>query len=79
MRGKLTYLYPYLDPKTRTAQVRMEFTNPGFQLKPDMFVNLKLKVSLGSSLAVPEDAVLDTGTESMCLLTKARATWSRDL
>jgi membrane fusion protein, copper/silver efflux system len=63
LRGKVTYLYPYLDPKTRTAQIRMEFPNPNFQLKPDMFVNLRLKVSLGPSLAVPEDAVLDTGTE----------------
>ena len=70
LRGKVTYLYPYLDPKTRTAQVRMEFPNPGFQLKPDMFVNLKLKVSLGPSLAVPEDAVLDTGTEQYVFVDK---------
>jgi Cu(I)/Ag(I) efflux system membrane fusion protein len=70
LRGRLTYLYPYLDPKTRTAQVRMEFPNPGFRLKPDMFVNLKLKVSLGPSLAVPEDAVLDTGTEQYVFVDK---------
>ncbi|MEW5975832.1 MAG: efflux RND transporter periplasmic adaptor subunit [Acidobacteriota bacterium] len=70
LRGKVTYLYPYLDPKTRTAQVRMEFPNPGFQLKPDMFVNLKLKVSLGPRLAVPEDAVLDTGTEQYVFVDK---------
>jgi len=70
LRGRLTFLYPYLDPKTRTAQVRMEFPNPGLQLKPDMFVNLKLKVSLGPSLAVPEDAVLDTGTEQYVFVDK---------
>jgi membrane fusion protein, copper/silver efflux system len=70
LRGKLTYLYPYLDPKTRTAQVRMEFPNPGFQLKPDMFVNVKIKVNLGTSLAVPEDAVLDTGTEQYVFVDK---------
>ncbi|MCI0719369.1 MAG: efflux RND transporter periplasmic adaptor subunit [Acidobacteria bacterium] len=70
LRGNVTYLYPYLDPKTRTAQVRMEFPNPGFQLKPDMFVNLKLKVSLGPSLAVPEDAVLDTGSEQYVFVDK---------
>ena len=70
LHGKLTYLYPYLDPKTRTAQVRMEFRNPGFQLKPDMFVNVKIKVNLGASLAVPEDAVLDTGTEQYVFVDK---------
>ena len=70
LRGKLTYLYPYLDPKTRTAQVRMEFPNPGFQLKPDMFVNVKIKVNLGASLAIPEDAVLDTGTEQYVFVDK---------
>jgi membrane fusion protein, copper/silver efflux system len=70
LRGRLTYLYPYLDPKTRTAQVRMEFPNPGFQLKPDMFVNVKIKVNLGASLAVPEDAVLDTGTEQYVFVDK---------
>jgi len=70
LRGNVTYLYPYLDPKTRTAQVRMEFRNPGFQLKPDMFVNLKIKVNLGASLAVPEDAVLDTGTEQYVFVDK---------
>jgi hypothetical protein len=70
LRGRLTYLYPYLDSKTRTAQVRMEFPNPGFQLKPDMFVNVKLRVSLGRSLAVPEDAVLDTGTDQYVFVDK---------
>ena len=36
-RGRVTYIYPNLDPKTRTAQVRMEFHNPGYFLKPGMF------------------------------------------
>jgi len=48
----------------------MEFPNPGFQLKPDMFVNVKIKVNLGASLAVPEDAVLDTGTEQYVFVDK---------
>jgi Cu(I)/Ag(I) efflux system membrane fusion protein len=70
LRANVTYLYPYLDPKTRTAQIRMEFQNPTFQLKPDMFVNVKIKVNLGASLAVPEDAVLDTGTEQYVFVDK---------
>jgi membrane fusion protein, copper/silver efflux system len=70
LRGRITYVYPYLDPKTRTAQVRMEFPNPDFQLKPDMFVNVNLKIDIGSSIAVPEDAVLDTGTQQYVFVDK---------
>jgi Cu(I)/Ag(I) efflux system membrane fusion protein len=63
LRGNVTYLYPYLNPDTRTSQLRVEFRNPNAILKPGMFVNLRLRVDLGRRLAVPEDAVLDTGTE----------------
>lgn len=65
LRGMITFIYPYLDPKTRTAQIRMEFPNPDFALKPDMFVNVKLKINLGEQLVVPEEAVLDSGTEQI--------------
>jgi RND family efflux transporter MFP subunit len=60
--GTVTFVYPYLNPTTRTGQIRIEFPNPGQRLKPDMFVNLKLGSSLGRQLVVPEDAVLDSGT-----------------
>jgi membrane fusion protein, copper/silver efflux system len=63
VRGIITYIYPYLNPNTRTSQIRVEFQNGNARLKPDMFVNLRLRVDLGHRLAVPEDAVLDTGTE----------------
>jgi len=39
-RGRVTYIYPTLDEKTRTARVRMEFHNPGFFLKPGMFADV---------------------------------------
>ncbi|MGH9554582.1 MAG: efflux RND transporter periplasmic adaptor subunit [Terriglobales bacterium] len=63
LRGKVVYVYPFLDPKTRTTQVRMDFPNPDLELRPEMFVNVQLKIDLGERLAVPEDAVLDTGTQ----------------
>lgn len=63
LRGKVTFLYPYLNAKTRTAQVRMEFANPDLTLRPEMFLNVKLRIHLGNLLVVPEDALLDTGTE----------------
>ena len=59
--GRVAFVYPFLDPKTRTVKVRVELSNPGLKLKPDMFVNAVIKVPLGESLAVPVTAVMDTG------------------
>ncbi len=60
-RGRVAFVYPFLDPKTRTVKVRVEISNPGLKLKPDMFVNATVKVALGSSVVVPVSAVMDTG------------------
>jgi len=62
-KGKVTYIYPTLDPKTRTVKVRFEFPNPGWKLKPGMFANVELRILLGERLVVPHTAVLDSGTE----------------
>lgn len=59
--GKIAYIYPFLDPKTRTVKARVEMPNPGMKLKPDMFVNAVIKVPLGSAIVVPVTAVMDTG------------------
>jgi RND family efflux transporter MFP subunit len=61
--GKITYIYPTIDPATRTAKVRLEFANPGFELKPDMFAEVELKIDYGHQMVVPESAVLDSGNE----------------
>jgi Cu(I)/Ag(I) efflux system membrane fusion protein len=59
--GRLTYLSPTLDPLTRTVEVRLEFANPRFELKPGMFATVLLKVDYGSQIVVPPDAILDSG------------------
>lgn len=60
--GRVTYVYPTLDPKTRTAQVRMEFHNPGLLLKPGMFAKVELESRISpSATLVPESAVLRSG------------------
>ena len=59
--GRVAFIYPFLDPKTRTIKVRVEMPNPGMKLKPDMFVNATIKVPLGSAIVVPVTAVIDTG------------------
>lgn len=61
-RGRVTYVYPTLDEKTRTARVRLEFHNPGFFLKPGMFATVELAADLeASTLLVPDMAVLRSG------------------
>jgi len=59
--GRVSLIYPFLDPKTRTVKVRVELPNPGLRLKPDMFVNAVIRMPLGDVLAVPVAAVMDTG------------------
>jgi membrane fusion protein, copper/silver efflux system len=59
--GRVAFIYPFLDPKTRTVKARVEMPNPGMKLKPDMFVNAIIKVPLGSAIVVPVTAVIDTG------------------
>lgn len=61
-RGKVDYIYPYLDPKTRTAKVRLKVPNPGLRLRPDMYADVVLEADAGEQLAVPENAVLFSGT-----------------
>jgi Cu(I)/Ag(I) efflux system membrane fusion protein len=63
--GRATYIYPYLDEKTRTNKVRFAFANPRGRLKPGMFANVEVPVGGGTGLTVPANAVLDSGTEQI--------------
>jgi Cu(I)/Ag(I) efflux system membrane fusion protein len=69
-RGKAVYIYPSLDPNTRTAKVRFEFPNPHGKLKPEMYGNVEIKVHLGQRLVVPEGAIIDTGIRQMAIVDK---------
>lgn len=69
-RGKVTYIYPTLDPKTRTIKVRLEFPNPGYQLKPDMYADVQLDVNYGTQTLVPSEAVLNSGTQQVVFVAK---------
>jgi RND family efflux transporter MFP subunit len=64
-RGRVTYVYPNVDEKTRTARVRLEFENPGYFLKPGMFVSVKIISELApSALLVPDSAILRSGEKN---------------
>ena len=68
--GKVVFLYPTVDPETRTAKVRIELANPGGLLKPAMFANVELASghARGKVPAVPESAVLDSGERQLVLV-----------
>jgi Cu(I)/Ag(I) efflux system membrane fusion protein len=59
--GKITYIYPTVDPVSRTVKVRIEFPNPKFDLKPQMFANVQLKINYGKQIVVPQEAIMDSG------------------
>jgi len=68
--GKIAALTPVVDPVTRTINARAEIDNPGNKLKPDMYVDVIMKVDLGEALAVPEEAVVDTGERQVVFVAK---------
>jgi multidrug efflux pump subunit AcrA (membrane-fusion protein) len=62
LEGKVVYVYPHVDPKTRQIQVRLEFPNPDLQLKPGMYANVEIATQPeADQLLVPLDAVIYTG------------------
>jgi len=66
--GNISFIDPVIDPATRIARVRVEIGNPGFNLKPEMFINGIVKSNKGNSgqqLTIPQSAVLWTGTRSV--------------
>ena len=66
--GRVDFIYPQVDADTRTAKVRVLFSNPGLQLKPGMFVNVTLKVPMGEQLVIPATGVLQTGTRDLAFV-----------
>ncbi len=68
--GHISFIYPTVDPTTRTVKVRMEFPNPGFKLKPQMFADVDLKINYGNQIVVPQEAVLDSGKEQRVFIAK---------
>ena len=67
---RIDYIYPVLEGETRTAKARFTVPNLGGLLKPQMFTNVDLSISLGRRLAVPSDAVINTGVRRIAYVDK---------
>ncbi|MCW8872015.1 MAG: efflux RND transporter periplasmic adaptor subunit [Xanthomonadales bacterium] len=57
--GQVDYVYPVLDPKTRTLRVRLRFDNPDERLKPNMYARVSIYGKLKSNaLTIPREALI---------------------
>jgi Cu(I)/Ag(I) efflux system membrane fusion protein len=63
-------VYPTLDPRTRTARIRLALPNPDLALRPDMYANVQIQADRGERLVVPQSAVLHAGARSFVFLAK---------
>lgn len=64
-RSRVSYLYPALDPRTRTLRVRLECDNERGELKAEMLADVRIQVAPQRALLVPEEAVLASGERSL--------------
>ncbi|HEX9021139.1 MAG TPA: efflux RND transporter periplasmic adaptor subunit [Nitrospirota bacterium] len=70
LHASVNYIYPMLDPVSRTVKVRLSVKNPGLMLKPEMFANVEINISPGARLAIPREAVLDSGARQIVYVEK---------
>lgn len=64
-RGRVSYVFPTVDEKTRTIKVRIEVENPRTELKPEMFADVQISAQPRQALVVPDDAIIDSGTRKL--------------
>lgn len=67
--GKVEYIYPSLDPKTRTLKVRLRFDNPGERLKPNMYANVKIfGGARENTIVIPLEGLIRTGRNQRVII-----------
>ena len=69
--GKVDYIYPYLEAKTRTLKVRLSFPNRDNILKPGMYANVNISSApMNNAIAVPTEAVMFSGERNLVFISK---------
>lgn len=64
--GRVQYVYPYLDPKTRDVKIRVELPNPGLKLKPEMYANIQIRSRVGENVVVvPDESIIRSGKRNV--------------
>ncbi len=73
LKGKVTYVYPYLNEKTRDLKVRVEFPNADMQLRPGMYGNIRIQApAIENALVVPTEAVIRSGARNIVFLAQGK-------
>lgn len=70
-KGRITYVYPTLDPETRTGRIRVELPNADLALKPGMYATIRFRGEAREVLTVPRSAVLATGERNFVFVAEA--------
>ena len=70
LEGEIRAIDPVLDPVTRSARVRAILADPDHLLKPEMFVDAMIQVAADNVLAIPAEAVFETGTRRIVFVDK---------
>jgi Cu(I)/Ag(I) efflux system membrane fusion protein len=73
--ARIVFIGPVLATQTRTASVRLELDNAAGLLKPDMYVDVSLQEPAARAIAVPESAVINTGTRSVVFIARGNGTF----
>lgn len=75
MRGEVGFIYPTLQPESRTLKVRIELANTDGHLKPGMYVDVITDFSGSRGVTVPDDAVIDTGARQVVFVERQPGTF----
>ena len=75
--GRVTFVYPTVTSETRTAKVRIEMANPAGALKPSMYASVEIAAGRVEEkvLALPDSAILDTGTRQLVIVRRGEGTF----
>jgi len=68
--GTISLINPFIDETKRTTKVRVDIPNADFKLRPGMYVNAELAMSMGEALTIPVSAVMPTGTRNIVFVDK---------
>jgi RND family efflux transporter MFP subunit len=68
--GDVTFIWPHINPETRTVKARLEFPNPDLKLLPEMYADVTFDIPIGEKLTIPDSAVLRTGKRDIVFVDK---------
>jgi RND family efflux transporter MFP subunit len=70
--GRIAYINPYMQRKTRDVIIRLEFDNPDLVFKPDMYADVEIKRTAGKGLVIPSEAVIRSGERNIVFVVRDR-------